>query len=233
MLAELLERGFSVRVIARSAQRLPSPLRDHARLAVLEADLLKLDEAAVRAQVAGCQAVASCLGHRMNFRGIWGPPWRLVKASIQRVCAAIHALEHGAAPIRLVLMNTAGNRHRGLSEPLSRKERIALALLRLAIPPHADNEQAAEFLRGRIGTADPRLEWVAVRPDTLTEGPVSPVVVHPSPTRSALFDPGKTSRANVAWFMTELLADPELWSRWRGSMPVVYNAGERRPADGE
>ena len=47
--------------------------------------------------------------------------------------------------------------------------------------------------------------------------------VHPSPTRSAIFNAGKTSRINVAHLMAELVLGDEVWERWRGQMPVLYN----------
>jgi hypothetical protein len=46
------------------------------------------------------------------------------------------------------------------------------------------------------------------RPDTLTDGPgITAYKFHPSPTRSAVFDPGKTRRINVAHFMTNLIKE--------------------------
>ncbi|MEM6337755.1 MAG: hypothetical protein AAF752_14385 [Bacteroidota bacterium] len=47
--------------------------------------------------------------------------------------------------------------------------------------------------------------------------------VHHSPTSSALFDPGKTSRINVAHFVAGLITDEESRHTWKGQMPVTYN----------
>ncbi len=47
--------------------------------------------------------------------------------------------------------------------------------------------------------------------------------IHPSPTRSAIFDAGTTSRINVAHFMSSLITNPKLWEKWKGKMPVIYN----------
>ena len=92
------------------------------------------------------------------------------------------------------------------------------------MPPHADNEQAADFLRLTIGQRHPAVEWAVVRPDTLLNlAEVTPYDIHKSPTRSAIFDPGKTSRINVAHFMAELIANDDLWQTWQGQMPVIYN----------
>jgi hypothetical protein len=47
--------------------------------------------------------------------------------------------------------------------------------------------------------------------------------VHASPIRSAIFNPGVTSRINVGHFMAELIGNDDMWSRWKGQMPVIYN----------
>ena len=92
------------------------------------------------------------------------------------------------------------------------------------LPPHVDNEKAADFLRIEIGQDDREIEWAAVRPDTLIdEDRVSDYEVHVSPTRSAIFNAGTTSRINVGHFMAELITDDETWSKWQGQMPVIYN----------
>ncbi len=120
-------------------------------------------------------------------------------------------------------MNTTGNRNRDLEEAISFGEKCVIGLIRLLVPPHRDNEQAADYLRIQIGQQDRAIEWAAVRPDTLiNEDEVTEYEVHPSPTRSAIFDAGKTSRINVGHFMAELITDDELWNRWKGQMPVIY-----------
>ncbi|HRX04286.1 MAG TPA: NAD(P)-dependent oxidoreductase, partial [Anaerolineae bacterium] len=87
------------------------------------------------------------------------------------------------------------------------------------------NEAAADYLRAGIGQNDPSIEWVAVRPDNLIdEDKVTRYEVYPSPIRSGIFDPGKTSRINVGHFMAQLITDNDTWKRWKGQMPVIYNA---------
>lgn len=121
-------------------------------------------------------------------------------------------------------MNTTGNRNRDLEEPISFAQRCVIGLLRTCLPPHADNEEAADYLRTKIGQNDNSVEWVVVRPDGLiNQEAVSEYELHASPTRSAIFDAGKTSRINVGHFMAVLLTDPEVWQEWKGRMPVIYN----------
>lgn len=225
LVQQLLERGGDVRVIARSADRLPDTVKGHARLSVVEASLLDLDDAALGRHVAGCDAVASCLGHTPTFEGLFGPPRRLVAEAVRRLCRAVRA-GSPAKPVRFVLMNTTGCRNRDLAERPPLAERCIIGLLRWVLPPHADNEAAADVLRVGIGQRDDAVEWVVVRPDNLIDSDaITAYDVHPSPVRGVIFDTGTTSRIQVAHFMLELITDDALWERWRGRMPVIYDRG--------
>ena len=94
----------------------------------------------------------------------------------------------------------------------------------MLLPPHVDNEKAADYLRTNIGQSNSFIQWTAVRPDGLTiEEEVTEYKIHPSPIRSAIFDAGKISRINVAHFMASLITDNNLWNTWKGQMPVIYN----------
>ena len=223
LVAQLLERGVRVKAIVRSPESLPEALKHQEGLSVIPASVLDLSDAEMAQQMSDCTAVASCLGHNLSFKGIFGHPRRLVTEATRKLCKAIKA-NQPAEPTKFVLMNTTGNRNRDLPEPISFAQRCVIGLLRLSVPPHADNEQAADFLRTKIGQADELISWVVVRPDTLiNEDEVTAYDVHPSPTRSAIFDAGKTSRINVGHFMADLITDETLWEKWQGQMPVIYN----------
>lgn len=223
LLEQLLHRGHHVRAIVRSATSLPEGIQNHANLSLVEATLLELSDAELSEQVAGCEAVASCLGHNLSFQGVFGQPRRLVTDATRRLCSAIQANKPETS-VKYVLMNTAGNSNRDLKEPISWAQKGIIGLLRLLLPPHVDNEQAADFLRLQIGQDNPHVDWVAVRPDSLVnQEAVSDYDLHVSPIRSAIFDPGKTSRINVAHFMADLITSEEIWNQWKGQMPVIYN----------
>lgn len=223
LVQQLLDRGEHVKAIVRSPDRLPADVRNHQRLTLIQANILDLSDTELAAHVNDCAAVASCLGHNLTFKGLFGPPRRLVTQATRRLCDAIKA-NQPEGPTRFVLMNTTGNRNRDLDEPISFAQRCVIGLLRALLPPHADNEDAAEYLRSQIGRHDNSIEWAVVRPDSLTNEPaVTDYELHPSPTRSAIFDAGKTSRINVGHFMAELITNSQLWSEWKGAMPVIYN----------
>ena len=223
LVQQLLARGEQVRIIVRSTESLSKEITSHINLSVFRASVLDLSDNELAECVSGCGAVASCLGHNMSFKGLFGSPRRLVTEAARRLCSAIKA-NKPAKPVKFVLMNTAGNRNRDVDEQISLGEKCVIGLLRLLLPPHADNESAADYLRTQIGQNDEVIQWAAIRPDTLIdEAETTSFEVHASPTRSAIFDAGKTSRINVGCFMTGLIRDDEIWKKWQGKMPVIYN----------
>jgi len=224
LVKQLLDSGQNVKVIVRSPENLPESWKSDDRLCIVHASVLELTDAEMAECVRDCQAVASCLGHTISWKGIYGQPRRLVTDTVRRFCNAIRA-NTPEQPIKCVLMNTTGNRNRDLNERISFGEKCVLGLIRLLLPPHADNEKAADYLRVQIGQNNQYIEWVAVRPDTLVdEEKVSKYEVHPSPIRSAIFNAGRTSRINVGHFMAHLITDDTGWNSWKGKMPVIYNS---------
>lgn len=223
LVEQLLMQGQKVRAVVRSLDSLPEALRNHENLSIIQAAILDLSDTEMAEYVQGCDAVASCLGHNMNWKGMYGEPRRLVTDATRRLCKAIK-VNAPSQRVKFILMNTTGNSNRDLHEQISFAQQLVIGLLRLLLPPHVDNEKAADYLRTTIGRNDESIEWAAVRPDGLVnEDEVSEFEVHPSPTRSAIFNTGSTSRINVAHFMAKLIIDDETWQRWKGQMPVIYN----------
>ena len=226
LVERLLERGEHVRIIIRSRESLPQEITSHDNLSIIQASVLDLTDDEMVRQVSGCTAVASCLGHNLSFKGMFWPPRRLVTDATRRLCSAVKASQP-ADPVKFLLMNTTGNSNRDLDEEISTAQKCVIGLLRLLLPPHADNEDAADYLRTQIGQNDDNIEWAVVRPDTLIdEAETTEFSLHPSPIRSAIFDAGVTSRINVACFMADLIGDNDIWNQWKGKMPVIYNQDE-------
>lgn len=221
---QLINRGETVVVIVRSAERLPEHLRSHDNVSVVEANLIDLSDAEIAEHVKGCTAIASCLGHNLSLRGIFGSPHRLVRDVVARLCGAIGVVNPGRKT-KFVLMNTTGNRNPDSDDRASIPNRLVIWLLRHLLPPQSDNEQAADYLRVEIGQDHEDIDWVVVRPDTLVdEEEVTEHEEYSSPIRDPVFNAGKTSRINVAHFMSELMMDSETWTKWKGRMPVIYNS---------
>ena len=223
LVEHLLNIGQKVKVIVRSTGKIPDTWNNNDKVSIIKTSIseISLDEMANYAK--DCHAVASCLGHNLTWKGIYGKPRKLVNNAVGLLCNAIKK-NSPEKPIKFVLMNTAGNRNRDLAEPISVGQKLVIGLLRLLLPPHPDNEKAADLLRVNIGQKNTLIEWVAVRPDTLiNQDKVTEYELYASPTRSALFNPGKTSRINVGHFMAKLIVENDLWNKWKGQMPVIYN----------
>ena len=223
LVEQLLKQGQNVKAVVRSTERLPGSWKMNSQLEIITASILELSDDKLRELVIDCQAVASCLGHNMTWKGIYGQPKRLVTDVALRLCNAIETNQPNST-IKYVLMNTTGNSNRDLMEPISFGQKCVIGLIRLLLPPHVDNEKAADYLRIKVGQSHAYIEWAAVRPDGLiNEEEVTEYKTFPSPIRSAIFDAGKTSRINVANFMATLIYNNELWEKWKGQMPVIYN----------
>jgi nucleoside-diphosphate-sugar epimerase len=224
VLQQLLDRGVNVRAIVRSAERLPAGVEEDPRLTVVEAELLSLSDEDLQRHVRGCDAVISCLGHVTDLGGIFGPPRDLVTQAARRLCAAIEA-NKPVEPVKFILMTSVSvNRPGRLDARRGTFERAVLAVTRGVVPPAKDNQRAADFLCGEIGTNNPFVQWVVVRPDSLLDGDVSEYALHEGLV-NGIFKPGSTNMANVAHCMCELATDSQVWDDWRGKLPVVVNAG--------
>jgi nucleoside-diphosphate-sugar epimerase len=223
LVEQLLIQGHTVKAIVRSPESLPESWKNNTQLQIISASILDLSNKEMSDHVSDCDAIASCLGHSMNWKGIYGDPRKLVTDATHRLCNAIEANKPESS-IKYVLMNTTGNRNRDLSEPISFAQKCVIGLLRLLLPPQVDNEKAADYLRTQVGQNNQFIEWAAVRPDGLiNENQLTNYEIHASPTRSAIFNAGKTSRINVGHFMANLISDDDLWNTWKGQMPVIYN----------
>ena len=216
---QLLSRGVEVRAIVRSPESLP----DNPHLSKIKASVHTLTSSEMALYTKGCIAVVSCLGHNLTFKGMFGEPRLLVADTLQCICNAIRSNE-SEVPIKVILMNTTGNSNRDIPETPPISQRMVIGILRALLPPHVDNETAADYLRIKIGQNNNAVEWVAVRPDALVdEKDVTEYKVHASPIRNAIFNSGATSRINVANFMAELIVNEKIWDKWKGHMPVIYN----------
>jgi len=221
VLRQLLGRGIPVRVIVRSAAKLPPDVAGDPNMTVIEASLLSLSDEEVQRHLRGCDAVISCLGHVLNLKGIFGSPRDLVTRATTRLCRMVEALQR-PAPVKFILMSSVSVNRPGSTRRRS-FEQAFLWMLRGVLPPAKDNQRAADFLREKVGPNNAFVHWVVVRPDSLLEGDVSAYALHEDFV-NGLFRPGSTNMANVANFMCELVTNPKTWADWKSKMPVIVNA---------
>lgn len=226
LVEQLLLKGQNVKVIIRPSANIPHLWINDQRITIIKAQISEMSLEEAIHLVKDCQAIISCLGHTMSLKGIYGKPKNLVVNAVRLFCYAIekNTLD---SPIKFILMNTVGYRNKDTDKQISLCQKIVISIIRNLLPPHLDNEKAADFLKINIGQTSAKIQWVIVRPDSLTdEDTVLPYDTHISPI-GTLFKPGKVSRINVAHFMASLIEDNDLWEKWIGKMPVIYNNPDR------
>merc|ERR1712137_900720 len=117
--------------------------------------------------VTGCEYVASCLGHNLTFKGMYGHPRWLCVDATRRLCKAIDtANKSSQVQGKFILMNTNGAKDPS-DPPFSFGARFGIGLLSLCVPPVKDNIRAANYLRKKAKTDCPSVDWVIVRPGNL------------------------------------------------------------------
>ena len=222
LVEQLLGKNYKVRIIVRSSHKLPADIVENPNTMTIEASVLDLTDEEVTEHVKDCDAVVSCLGHVMDFKGIFGEPKKLCTDATRNLCNSLE--KHNLPkPTKFILMNTVGVQNPDLEEKRNWVERGLLTLLRHTLPPHRDNETAAEYLHNTVGKENKNIEWCCVRPDSLINAEVSPYDISESPT-TGILSGHPTARSNVAHFMTELIENEELWSTWKFRMPVIMNS---------
>ena len=200
----------------------PADIVENPNTTTIEASVLDLTDEEVTEHVKDCDAVVSCLGHVMDFKGIFGEPKKLCTDATRNLCNSLekHSLPK---PTKFILMNTVGVQNPDLEEKRNWFERGLLILLHHTLPPHRDNETATEYLSNTVGKENKSIEWCCVRPDSLINAEVSPYDITESPT-TGIINGRPTARSNVAHFMTDLIENEELWNTWKFRMPVIMNS---------
>lgn len=219
---QLLEQNQQVRVIVRSKERMLEAVGKHDNLFITESTVLDMSESELSDLVKGCDAVVSCLGHNITMKGMYGKPRKLVTDTAIRIFDTVKKI-NPIQETKFILMGSNGvaNPNGGDDlRPIS--ERVFISIIRALVPPHKDNEKAAEFFCKSVGSKNPCLKWVVVRPDNLLEGEISGYDLFPKPGKG-LFSGGEVTRANVAHFMVDLIMNGDTWKKWEFKMPVVMN----------
>jgi putative NADH-flavin reductase len=219
----LIYKNVNVKAVVRTGNNKLNDLLNNEYLETVVGNISEFDLNKNLELINDCDAVISCLGHNITFKGMFGKPRMLVTDCLKNICESIEADKN--YKVKIILMNTTANRNRSIGENYSMADRLVLSILTLLLPPQKDNVMAAKYLSKTIGDCNSKIDWTVVRPDTLiSEEKESEYEVLESPKRSPVFDAGKTSRINVAHFMVELLLNQELWNKWKFKMPVIYNS---------
>ncbi|MCQ1576129.1 NAD(P)-dependent oxidoreductase [Streptomyces parvus] len=185
IVGQALAAGHEVTAVVRDPDRLPGPLEGAGPHGVVRLD----DEAAVRAAVAGRDAVLSGLGSR----------GRKANGVAERLTGRIVSAMEAEGARRLLVVSAVPVGPEPADDPLVDR------LMRRAIGAVLA-ELYADLARMEAVLADSATDWTAVRPPRLTDGPRTGVyrkVVGGTPRSSRT-----VSRADVAHAMLALIDDP-------------------------
>lgn len=91
VVTQLLKRKISVRALVRdnaivSAETLADPL-----LELVRGNISELNDSQVITLVQDCDAIISCLGHNISFKGMFGKPRNLVSDAIKKMFEVVIA----------------------------------------------------------------------------------------------------------------------------------------------
>ena len=93
LVEQLLNQKHKVKVIVRSPKKLPGSWKTNKGLQITTASVLQLSDNEMCEIVKDCDAVASCLGHNLTFKGINGQPTKIVTDATKRLYKAIKSLQ--------------------------------------------------------------------------------------------------------------------------------------------
>lgn len=74
LVEQLLRSGHQVKIIVRSTGNIPEQWNDNAQLTIIRGNVSEMDLKEMTALIEDCQAAASCLGHNLSWKGIYGKP---------------------------------------------------------------------------------------------------------------------------------------------------------------
>jgi len=220
VVSQLVANGLSVKIIIRNTAIIPKELSESKNVEIIKGNINDFTVNQISEIIKDCNAIVSCLGHNISFKGIFGKPQKLVYNAMKNITHSINLSDNN---YKFILMSTTAYTNRIVGEKNTFAEKVIFGLLKLLLPPHADNVASGDFLLYK-SLKSKNLEWVAVRPDSLIdEEKISEYNIVEKKTRSPIFNPGKTSRINVAHFIVNLLLNDTLWQNWKYNTPVLYN----------
>jgi nucleoside-diphosphate-sugar epimerase len=237
-----------VKTIVRSQERMMEALKksddddDYKdRLFIKQASsLLDMTDDELSEQVADVDAVVSCLGHTPDYAGVFGPEYRYLvlnvtrrlTTALQKQASKDYNNNNNKTTKRFILMSSDGVVNPAGTDGIRPwSVRTLLAVIRYLVPPHRDNEAAAQYVYDHFppAAAASLVEWVVVRPtDLVNENKDRSVndryILKSQPAiDEGLFGGGVriATRSNVARCMVDLLTNASLWNEWKFQMPCI------------
>ncbi|MDD7913729.1 NAD(P)H-binding protein [Polaribacter ponticola] len=81
---QLLKKGHKIKIVVRSISKLPENWIYNCDIRITIASILELSKEEINLLVKDCDAVVSCLGHNLTWKGVYGQPRMLVKDAVKK-----------------------------------------------------------------------------------------------------------------------------------------------------
>ncbi|KAH9256438.1 hypothetical protein BASA81_005352 [Batrachochytrium salamandrivorans] len=162
-LLEMGEKVEFVRALVRSASRVPTELKSHPKLQLVEIESIdKVSVAEMAGHLQGCSAVLICLGHTMSVKGLFFSGMLVLEAT-KLVCQAIEEIKPKSNKIRLVEVSSIGIPAPDGADEGNRAlpTRLVLGSLAATMPPLKDTFLSAKFLFDTIKHDHLYVDWCA------------------------------------------------------------------------
>ncbi|MGF1638746.1 MAG: NAD(P)H-binding protein [Cyclobacteriaceae bacterium] len=89
LVEQLLQSEHRIKIILRSTSIIPEKWLGEEKLTIIRQNIPDISIEEMSSYLADVQAVASCLGHNLTLKGIFGKPRKLVTNTVQLICDAI------------------------------------------------------------------------------------------------------------------------------------------------
>ena len=110
---QLVKKNIQIRVVARESAIIPSQISDDKSIEIIKGNINDFEIAKIKDLVKDCDSVICCLGHNISFKGILGPPHKLVSNTVAKI---IEALQSPNLNSKFILMSTTAYTNRKTGE---------------------------------------------------------------------------------------------------------------------
>ena len=86
-----MESGQKVKIVVRSARNLPDNWADNGKLTVIEKNITEFTVEEMSEITKDGRVIASCLGHNLTWKEIYGKPGKPVTEQMKKIAAPYNA----------------------------------------------------------------------------------------------------------------------------------------------
>jgi nucleoside-diphosphate-sugar epimerase len=100
---QLVKKNIQVRIVVRDSAIIPIQILNNKSIEVIKGNINDFDISKIKDLVKDCDSVICCLGHNLSFKGIYGPPHKLVYNTVVKIIEALQSMELNP---KFILMST-------------------------------------------------------------------------------------------------------------------------------